>query len=778
MGPEIGRSRRIGATTWLVAAALLWPLAVASQPTGPPTTLPPVEVIGASPLLGSGIDRDKLPANVRSLGADELRREGSADLTGTLQRRIPSIAINDVQANPFQPDIQFRGFTASPVIGTPQGIAVYQNGVRVNEAFGDTVNWDLIPDVAINRLNLVSNNPVFGLNALGGALAVEMKNGFTFQGLEGEIRGGSFGRRAGSAQYGLQSGPVGFYVAGEMLNEDGWRDQSQSELRRLYADLGGKRDAVELHLSLSAAANRFGAIGPTPVELLDRRRASVYTTPQTYHDDLVFLTLAGSYEATETLSFQGNLYYRAFRQRIVNGNTSDIQPCDPGVAPGTLCLDDPANILFSVAGTPVPDTLGGAVPGTIDRNKTSADVVGGSLQVTSTAPVFERGNHLVVGASLDHGIVDFSATSELGTIGADLFTNGTGVTIQQPDGSITPVRLHATNDYVGVYATDTLDLTPALAATLGGRFNFAQIHLSDRLGASLNGNSQFSRFNPAAGLAYKLTPSVTAYAGYSEANRAPTALELACADPARPCTLENFLVSDPPLKQVVAHTWETGLRGGFNAGEASRVTWNLGLFRTDNTDDIINVASPIVTGRGFFMNAGETRRQGIEAGVAIRAPGWSAYLDYGLVDATFQSKLTLNAPQNPASVGGLIFVKPGDTIPAIPTHRLKLGAEVSLAKAWTIGADLNIASEQYLRGDESNLNPKIGPHAIVNLHTSYRVSENFEVFGLIQNLFDTRYETFGTFFDPAQVPFLGLTNPRTLSPGAPLGAFAGVRVTF
>src|SRR5262249_8225369 len=156
--------------------------------------------------------------------------------------------------------------------------------------------------------------------------------------------------------------------------------------------------------------------------------------------------------------------------------------------------------------------------------------------------------------------------------------------------------------------------------------------------------------NPAAGLAWKLTPRLTAYAGYSEANRVPTALELACADPARPCTLENFLVSDPPLKQVVAETWETGLRGRFDPAEGSRVTWNLGLFRTQNTADFRNVPSPVITGRGFFTNVGRTRRQGIEAGLSCRAEGWSAYLDYSLVDATFESALTLASPQNPAAV--------------------------------------------------------------------------------------------------------------------------------
>jgi hypothetical protein len=44
-----------------------------------------------------------------------------------------------------------------------------------NEAFGDTVNWDLIPNIAIDRADVRTNNPVFGLNALGGAINLQMR---------------------------------------------------------------------------------------------------------------------------------------------------------------------------------------------------------------------------------------------------------------------------------------------------------------------------------------------------------------------------------------------------------------------------------------------------------------------------------------------------------------------------------------------------------------------------------------------------------------------------
>ena len=67
---------------------------------------------------------------------------------------------------------------------------------------------------------------------------------------------------------------------------------------------------------------------------------------------------------------------------------------------------------------------------------------------------------------------------------------------------------------------------------------------------------------------------------------------------------------------------------------------------------------------------------------------------------------------------------------------------------------------------------------MVNLHTTYQVSKHVEVFGVVRNLFDRRYATFGTFFETDEIPFLGLTDPRTLSPAAPLAAYAGVRGKF
>jgi iron complex outermembrane recepter protein len=179
----------------LIGSALLLSDGARAQTT--PPTLPPVEVVGTTPLIGSGLDRNLVPAQTNVLNQQDLRREGMPQLVRSLERKVGSVSSVSASGNPFQPTLFYRGFAALPLQGTPQGLAVYLNGMRFNQPFGDTVYWDLIPDVAIDSVNLEGSNPVFGLNALGGSINVRLKNGFNFKGLEAAVAGGSFGHVQG-----------------------------------------------------------------------------------------------------------------------------------------------------------------------------------------------------------------------------------------------------------------------------------------------------------------------------------------------------------------------------------------------------------------------------------------------------------------------------------------------------------------------------------------------------------------------------------------------------
>lgn len=789
-------------------SALLLSCAVIPEVASAQETLQTIEVVGVSPVPGGEIDREKVPSNVQTITAPDLDVTKSTNLLDGMVQFLPFVSLSDQSGNAFQRNLDYRGFTASPVPGTPQGIAVYQNGNRINEAFGDVVNWDLIPEMAIARMTLMPNNPLFGLNATGGALSIEMKNGFNYHGTEAQLYGGSYGRISGGAQSGYQNGNIAAYVAADSTYDGGWRDfSSSSQIRRMYVDVGARGDQTEFHVSFTGADNKLGAAAATPVELLNQRWSTVFTWPQTTHLQLAFLQANAKWTPTDTFTVQANTYFRAYRASHIDGNGSDAQPCDDGI---NLCIGDgdtPLNRLGPTLNALAPNSA----IGEIDRNSTKSNSFGGSLQATSTGQLFGHDNHFVVGTSVDHGNSRFQTSSELGTIDQNFFVTGTGVFIDQPDADVTPVNLNARNTYLGVYATNTFDITSQLSLTAGGRFNYAAIDLQDLTGTNplLTSTNDFQRFNPVVGLTYRIMPNVTAYAGYSEANRAPTPLELGCSDPSTPCQIDNFLIADPPLKQVVSHTIEAGVRGEFSGGAAAaeplplkappkvvdngwRLRWGLSLFHTENTDDIISVASAVVPNFGYFQNAGTTLRQGVEAKLDFSWNSWTAYANYTFVDATYRSFLTLPGVNNPMATidpvtgASVINVVPGNHIPGIPANRVKLGAEYGITDAWKLGADLNYIGSQYLIHDDSNLNPKVPAYWVVNLHTSYQVTKNVQLFGLVQNLFNQHYYSAGTFFDiggynnstPGGPNLMTFNDPRTFLPGMPLAVYGGIKATF
>jgi outer membrane receptor protein involved in Fe transport len=759
--------------------------APASDGTG--TVLPTVNVFATTPLSGTGVDIDQVPAAVTTIDSQQIEETKSPNIVESLQTYVPSTDVQDVSGNPFQPDLTFRGFDASPVSGTPQGLAVYQNGVRINQSFGDTVNWDQIPTAAVRSIDVISNNPAFGLNALGGAISIQMKDGFTFQGTSFDVMGGSYGRIQSSLQYGKQIGNWAAYIAVEGAYDDGYRDFSSSQIRRVYGDLGYKNESSEFHLSIGGANNTFGATAAAPFELLQQSWNSVYTTPQSSNDQIGYVNATANVNISPTWSLQGVAYFRSFYQSTVDGNSTDAQICDPPNE-GFLCFNDgstPANGLNGQQ-IPTPPSFVGATLGEIDRTWTQTTAAGTGLQATNTDKLFGHDNHFVIGASFDYGLTNFTGSAELGTIQPDYSVLGSGIFLGPSGDPVSdgPVKLRTTNAYGGLYAIDTFNVTPAFTISAGGRFNVANIQLHDELGGDVNGNETYWHFNPLIGATYQITSEITAYAGYSQANRAPTPLELGCADPVHPCIIASFLVSDPALKQVLAQTFEAGLRGTHDFGAAvGTLGWKVGVFRTDTANDILNVPDPDQQGFGYFQNVGDTRRQGLEAEVNFKADKFSAYASYAYIDATFQSAFALGSNSPYADADGNIFVVPGDHMTMIPHNRFKIGGDYAFTKEFKAGVDVYYVGSQYYSGDESNQFEQLPAYAFVNAHASYQITKNLEVYALVQNVFDNRYYTFGTFFDTTEVPNFGaggapFTDPRTLSPGQPRSFYAGMKVVF
>ena len=755
------------------------------------------EIVVAAP-YGVSIARDRVPANIQTATAEDIRNSQALDLTDFLNRELGSVSINHAQNNPLQPDVNFRGFTASPLLGLAQGLAVYQNGVRINEPFGDTVNWDLIPLSAIESLQLFAGaNPVFGLNTLGGALSLQMKNGFNYEGGSAQAYGGSFGRGAVWAEYGGNSGGWGYYGDIDYFQEDGWRDFSHSDALRVYGALSRHETDWSLDLSLAYADNELRGNGPTPAELLAIDRSALFTYPDVTDNQLEQIELEGSRSLSATWKIGGNVFYRSIDTGTFNSDATGYEECNVSgaeilVEAGFTDLDGDgacssaadADIqpVLDLNGNPIAAELDGtelnAVNGLGQRNQ---DGYGASLQVSAHSGARGHENDFTTGAAYSVGDTAFDSIAEVASLTENRGTTRTGIfaapSVTRIDSKVTTASL---------YLTDTYNLSARTALTVAGRYDDTRIRLSDRTGVhpELGGSHHFERFNPAAGVTFHATPKMTLFASYSESARAPTAVELACASEDAPCTLPNAQLADPPLEQVVAKSAEVGI----TARSEHDLRWHLGAFRTVNRDDILfQTTGGAQANIGFFQNVGDTQRQGVELNASQSFSHVSWFLDYTYLEATFEESFIVDSPHHPVfetdptapQIVGVdkLQVPRGATLPGIPKHMANAGLDFTFSNQLTLGADVAFRTGVYLRGDEVNLLDQTASYAVVNLHGEYRFGGMLSLFARIENLFDRDYETFGVLGDPQEV-FPQFADPRFLGAGPPFGAWVGVRINL
>lgn len=760
----------------LLAAAIL-PAGAAAQTAQQSEE---ITVVAPSPLIGGGVDRNAIPAETQVISNAQLTQNGTPSLLTALSSDVAGINMDNSAGNPFQPALFYNGFEASPLQGTPQGIAVYMNGVRFNQAFGDTVNWDLIPDAAIARVNVEGSNPVFGLNALGGAVNVRLKDGFGYQGNEITLSGGSFHQLEADFQHGQVSadGTEAFYAAGSIIHEGGWRQMQSSDIDNFFADYGRRFGDSEAHLGLTLANSALNGPGTAPVQLLAANISAQFTAPNYLANKYVQINPSANIVLTDTLSVQANAYYSYFQQKVSNGNVANDFPCDDGS--GLMC-QAPGVYSTTFGGKPIPDFLHGGPYSELDLQDTNTNSYGAALQLSDSGDLFGFHNHFTVGTSFDGAQTTFSAAGFLG--GLTLISReyyGPGVIIDEPGNNV-PVRVGITDANGGVFATDTLNLTKVIALTVSGRYNMTEVDLLDQNGGDLTGNHAYNRFNPAAGITWRAAPFMTLYAGYAEANRAPTPAELSCAGPQNSCSLANFFVGDPDLKQVVAHTVELGARGRVPLADGWRLNYDLGLFRTDSDDDIQFINS-VTLGRAYFANVGQTRRQGLSSRIDVKSDHISFYAAYTYTEATFQSGFVEASGSNPdADANGNLTIRPGDTLPGVPRSTFKAGGSYDVTDKLTVGADAIWQGGQFLFGDEANLTPRLPGFFVMNVRGSYQVTPRLQLFANAQNVTDARYYTYGT-FSPTSSVYLaeapGATNPRAYSPAAPIGFFGGAKFTF
>jgi len=757
--------------------------------------------VDASPLAGSGINIAKFPALVQVLGSHDLSAGGTANVAQALNREAAGVNLVNSQANPYQPNILYHGFELSPIQGTPAGLSVYVDGARFNVPFGDLAIMSALPDAAIHSLTVEDGNPLFGLNALGGAVDIAMKNGFTYHGGELELSGGSFGKIDANLQYGVRHGNVAAYVDLQERHEAGWRDLQSSDLQNFYGDLGWRGTHATLHINATLANSVLNGPGTVPVQILAVDPAAQFTGPNLIADKYAKLAATLNDRISKTTSIQGVLYYDYLLEHLVNGNGPNDLPCGPGPDAGYLCQGGPGNPVSTMRGgapipnfLPRPDAAGYYQYGELDLNSTNTNGYGGSLQISNTAPVFGLHNHIIAGLSYDGGFTTYDAAAYDGgitTISRVYYTPpgipNPGYLVDEP-GTV-PVGVVIRNAYYGAYLSDTLNLTKQLSITAGGRFNIANIALHDQdppdpnaPGAGLSGRHYYEHFNPAIGFAYNVTPLSTIYGGYSEANAAPTPAELSCASPQDSCALANFLSGDPDLRQIVARTVAFGLRGAALGPIGSTFSYDLDYYHTITNDDIEFLQSPYnPTGSGYFSNIGNVKRAGFDLALRLDASRWHAYFTYSRVSATYQDSYTEQSNNPAANADGNITILPGDFLPGIPRNLFKLGGSYDVTPKWSVGLSGVAQTSTFLYGDEANLTSPLPGYVVLNLTTRYHLTPKLEVFGVIDNITDATYYNYGTFAPAggvyvAQDP--GFSNPRSYSIAAPIAGVVGVKVKF
>ena len=716
-----------------------------------------VNVISTTPLGNTGIPLSKFAGNVQSIAPKDIPidAQGWADV---LNQNMGSVTINDTQGNPHNVDLLYRGFNASPVLGSAQGISVFLDGMRMNEPFGDIVSWDLIPQIAIdNAIVVPGSNPVYGLNTLGGAVAMHTKNGFSFSGTEAKLGLGSFGRKSLDAEKGGHTDTTSYYLAASVYDDDGWAVYNPSSVRQLFAKVGSQNELRDVNLTFAWSDNALHGNQSVPVSTLANAKQG-YTHSDYTNTQNANLNLNGLFDMGNAQTLSGNVYYRWIKRSILNSNLNDV------TTPGTSCSGSADCVASNLIAN------------------YSQNIVGANAQWSSAAPLWNRSNALTLGYNAEVAKTSFTNNGQDASVDA----NSTMIGV---DAYAVQASVASKNRRYGVFVTDTLDWTPQLAVTASARYDAAAIQLDGTACSSdstntlcgtgatdssfpVVGNHTYRRLNPALGATYQLNSATTSFATYSEGFRTPSAIELACADPIQPCSgIPNAFGADPELKAVISRTAELGFRGKFNQDSA----WRMAIFRSELSNDIIFNSTSAT--QGYFSNVGRTRRQGIELGLNGKFNRWDYALNASWMDATFQTPFTIASEANSTCTPSCPFNRKGDKMPGIPDSLIKLRLGYALSANTHMGATLHSQGAMFARGDENNLdaNGKVPSYTTLKLDGSHRLNKTLELFGGISNVFDKRYATYGV------VAHNNLANgvaEQFRSLGAPRALFAGVRGSF
>ncbi|MFB3074781.1 MAG: TonB-dependent receptor [Candidatus Methylomirabilales bacterium] len=488
----------------------------------------PTVVVRGTRLLEFPLDLRRFPGQVRETTAEEIETS-EAHTVPEVMKTEPGVTLYNNTGNPYEPTFDMRGFSGAPVTTT----TVILDGVRVNNPDFNFVNWDLIPVKDLQGIQVIPGTAsVFGKNALAGVVNLQTKRGGPVPEAKVEVAGGSFGRQRYRGSFGGPVGGFDYYLGFTQDFEDGFRDNSDSDVRQLFVKVGRPIPSlgtditlsylyVDDHLEQPGTLPEEGIPGVCPSINIDR---TANCTPGDFADRMLNQgTLNLRQELPAGFSVALNGFVRDLDQesfdRFLSGGTNEI----------------------------LLDILTG----------------GATVQVIHEATPFDRPNLFVAG--MEYTSSDFDS-SDSGTF---------------------PSRTETDEQVLGFFFQDSLDLiSEVLILSAGGRYDYDQIDFTDQLVPTRDRVRTFERFNPMAGLTWiasETDPDVVVYFSYSEGFRTPTVNELFAFAP---------FSSNPDLEPATSRTFELGTRT--RMGEHFDGT--LALFQTDVKDEILFVPTGLFTG--------------------------------------------------------------------------------------------------------------------------------------------------------------------------------------
>jgi outer membrane receptor protein involved in Fe transport len=716
-----------------------------------------IDVYTNTPLPSIGLPINMVPSSIQTVNGQQINQQAGVSVADYMVNNLQGVTVNEVGGNPYQLEINFRGYNATPISGNPQGLSVYVDGVRMNQPFSNTVLWDLIPDFSIESMQMVAgSNPVYGLNTLGGAISMQTKSGRTFNKKAIDFSAGSWGRQTSLMEAGgiSEDGSYDYYIGYQHFTEDGWRDYSPSHVNQLFTKVGWESDTSRYEVSYSGAHNLLIGNGLTPKDLLGSDLEGIHTLEDETKNNYGKLVLSATEFWDDDTMFSGNAYWLRSDRKTGNGDLND-EYANPG--------DD---------------------EGVQNATGTKQDAYGANGQITFDQDWLGRRNQLVVGTGVEYSLIKFmQSEEEIATLLANGFFGGDREDPEQSTG------LTGKTKTFSLFATNTHALNDQWNINTAARYNFIQVDNQDTFNppggaSSLSGKHHYERVNPSVGLTFHPTDNYTTYASYSESNRAPTSIELGCSNEAQPCNLPTQMADDPPLEMVVAKTVEFGARGKI----ANNMSWNAAIYSGKNKDDILFVYANASNGLGYFTNVDETTREGIDLGFSGQFDDLSLAVNYGFVMARYGSDFTIANEVNTSSDGDSIQVSDGDYLPNIPKHHMKIRANYKVTPSWFVGATVSAFSKSYMMGNENQghdasqgIQGETPGYAVMNLDSQYYIGENWQLSLKAINIFDNEYYTGGRLAETrvqTDRSFGDERNVASLIPGAPRAAWVGLRYEF